>query len=84
MDRRRFVPSAEGLEVRTLMATNLNSLFGLQVNSNLNIPITYQQTRTPNHTASLLSGANQAGALPAEARDQANSGLIVWHAGRDP
>jgi hypothetical protein len=43
MDRRRFVPSAEGLEVRTLMATNLNSLFGLQVNSNLNIPITYQQ-----------------------------------------
>jgi hypothetical protein len=43
MDRRRFVPSADGLEVRTLLATNLNSLFGLQVNSNLNIPITYQQ-----------------------------------------
>jgi hypothetical protein len=31
------------LEVRTLLATNLNSLFGLQVSTNLNIPITYQQ-----------------------------------------
>ena len=43
MDRRRFVPSTEGLEVRTLLTTNLNSLFGLQVNTNLNLPITYQQ-----------------------------------------
>jgi len=43
MDRRRFVPSTEGLEVRTLQATNLNTLFGLQLNANLNIPITYQQ-----------------------------------------
>jgi hypothetical protein len=43
MDRRRFVPSPEGLEVRTLQATNLNTLFGLQLSTNLNIPITYQQ-----------------------------------------
>jgi hypothetical protein len=44
MDRRRFVPSAEGLEGRTLLATvNVNTLFGLQVNTNLNVPITYQQ-----------------------------------------
>jgi hypothetical protein len=44
MDRRRFIPSREGLEGRTLLAsTNLNTLFGLQINSNLNIPITYQQ-----------------------------------------
>ena len=43
MDRRRFVPSTEGLEVRTLQASNMNTLFGLQVTSNLNIPITYQQ-----------------------------------------
>jgi hypothetical protein len=43
MNRRRFIPSTEGLEVRTLLATNLNTLFGLQLNSNLNIPITYQQ-----------------------------------------
>jgi hypothetical protein len=44
MDRRRYVPSAEGLEGRALLATsNLNTLFGLQVNTNLNVPITYQQ-----------------------------------------
>ena len=43
MNRRRFIPSTEGLEVRTLQATNLNTLFGLQLNANLNIPITYQQ-----------------------------------------
>ncbi len=44
MDRRRFIPSREGLEGRTLLAsTNLNTLFGLQINSNLNIPITWQQ-----------------------------------------
>jgi hypothetical protein len=42
MDRRRFVPSPEGLEGRTLRAS-FNSLFGLQLFSNLNIPITFQQ-----------------------------------------
>ena len=61
MDRRRFVPSPEGLEVRTLLATNLNSLFGLQVNSNLNIPITYQQrelriTRLPYYLEQIRPG----------------------------
>ena len=46
MDRRRFKPSAEGLETRALQAassTNLSTLFGFQVNTNLNIPVTYQQ-----------------------------------------
>jgi hypothetical protein len=44
MDRRRFVPSTEGLEGRALMtSTNLNTLFGLQVNTNLNVPISLQQ-----------------------------------------
>ncbi len=45
MDRRRFVPSSEGLETRALLASSLNlgSLFGFQVNSNLNIPVTYEQ-----------------------------------------
>jgi hypothetical protein len=44
MDRRRFVPSYDGLEVRTLQtAININNVFGFQVNSNLNLPITYQQ-----------------------------------------
>ena len=43
MDRRRFVPSHEGLEVRVLQATNVTSLFGSQVTSNLNLPITYEQ-----------------------------------------
>ena len=45
MDRRRYVPSSEGLESRALLAStpNLGSLFGFQVNSNLNIPVTYQQ-----------------------------------------
>jgi hypothetical protein len=41
-ERRRFVPSTEGLETRELMAA-LNTLFGLQVATNLNVPITYQQ-----------------------------------------
>jgi hypothetical protein len=43
MDRRRFIPSKEGLEVRALQASSLASLFGNQVTSNLNIPITYEQ-----------------------------------------
>jgi hypothetical protein len=43
MDRRRFVPSHEGLEVRTLQATNLTSIFGAQINSKLNLPITFEQ-----------------------------------------
>ncbi len=42
MDRRRFVPSTEGLETRQLLAANINTLFGLQVSTNLNLPITYQ------------------------------------------
>ena len=43
MDRRRFVPSHEGLEVRALQAANINSVFGSQINFNLNLPITYEQ-----------------------------------------
>ena len=44
MDRRRFVPSPEGLEGRTLLAgININTLFGLQLYPNLNVPITFQQ-----------------------------------------
>lgn len=42
LDRRRFVPSTEGLESRELQAA-LNTLFGIQVATNLNVPITYQQ-----------------------------------------
>ncbi len=42
LDRRRFVPSTEGLESRELQAS-LNTLFGVQVATNLNVPITYQQ-----------------------------------------
>jgi hypothetical protein len=42
MDRRRFVPSHERLEGRELQAT-VNNLFGIRVNSNLNLPITFQQ-----------------------------------------
>lgn len=49
MDRRRFVPTSEGLETRALLSTstattpNLANIFGFQVTANLNIPITYQQ-----------------------------------------
>ena len=44
MDRRRYVPSYEGLEVRALQTTvGVNNLFGFQVSANLNVPITYQQ-----------------------------------------
>lgn len=47
MDRRRFVPASEGLETRALLSTsttpNLANIFGFQVSTNLNIPITYQQ-----------------------------------------
>ena len=42
IDRRRYVPSTEGLEGRELM-TGVNTLFGLQVTTNLNVPITLQQ-----------------------------------------
>ena len=42
MDRRRYVPSTEGLEGRELMAS-VNTLFGIQVTTNLNVPITLQQ-----------------------------------------
>jgi hypothetical protein len=41
--RRRFMPSHESLEDRALQAANLTNIFGAQINSNLNIPITYQQ-----------------------------------------
>jgi hypothetical protein len=41
-DRRRYVPSTEGLEGRALLA-GVNTIFGLQVATNLNVPITYQQ-----------------------------------------
>jgi hypothetical protein len=43
MDRRRFVPYPEGLEVRALQASSISGLFGTQVTSNLNLPITYEQ-----------------------------------------
>jgi hypothetical protein len=44
MERRRFVPSPEGLEGRALLAgTSFSNLFGLQLYSNLNVPITFQQ-----------------------------------------
>jgi hypothetical protein len=63
MDRRRFVPSAEGMEGRTLLASsvNLNNLFGFQVNTNLNIPITSEQKqlrieRLPYYLEKILPG----------------------------
>ncbi len=44
MNRRRFVPGTEAFEGRTLMASSgINNLFGIQLNTNLNVPITYQQ-----------------------------------------
>jgi hypothetical protein len=46
MDRRRFMPSTEGLETRALQAASssgLANVFGFQVSTNLNIPVTYEQ-----------------------------------------
>jgi hypothetical protein len=44
MNHRRFVPSAEGLEGRALQATSgASTLFGVQLSTNLNVPITYEQ-----------------------------------------
>ena len=46
MDRRRFVPTSEGLEQRALLTSttpNLANIFGFQVSTNLNIPITFEQ-----------------------------------------
>jgi hypothetical protein len=46
MDRRRFVPASEGLETRALLASttpNFANIFGFQVTTNLNIPITFEQ-----------------------------------------
>jgi hypothetical protein len=45
MDRRRFVPSPDGLELRTLMATTSSpfNLFGTASNAAQTLPITFQQ-----------------------------------------
>ena len=45
MDRRRYVPAPEGLEVRTMLSTTGGSfnLFGNSVNSAQSMPITFQQ-----------------------------------------
>jgi hypothetical protein len=43
MNRRRFVPSTEGLEGRALQAATGLNVFGFQLTTNLNVPITYQQ-----------------------------------------
>ena len=84
MDRRRFVPRPEALEGRTLQA-NINSLFGLQVNTNLNVPITFQQKslrieRLPFYLDKI---APHGRFLPA-GRDPADPGLALQHGGRDP
>jgi hypothetical protein len=44
MDRRRYRPAAEAIEDRTLQTTfPLSNLFGTSLNTNLNVPITFQQ-----------------------------------------
>lgn len=44
MDRRRFIPGSEHLERRALQTVvSGQNIFGYQLTSNLNIPITYQQ-----------------------------------------
>ena len=42
MDRRRFVPSPDGLEVRTMLSTT-GSMFGNSVGTAQPVPITFQQ-----------------------------------------
>ncbi len=44
MDRRRFIPGSESLEQRAVLSSNgYNTLFGFQLYSQLNLPITYEQ-----------------------------------------
>ena len=43
MDRRRFVPSPEGLEVRTMLSTTGSGLFSTGSTTTQTLPITYQQ-----------------------------------------
>ena len=46
MDRRRFVPAPEGLEVRTMLATTTGSgfsLFGNSSNTTQSLPITLRK-----------------------------------------
>lgn len=45
MDRRRYVPSPEGLEVRTMLSTTAGSagIFGTSTSTAQTLPITYQQ-----------------------------------------
>ena len=64
---------------------NINTLFGLQVSTNLNVPITYQQKslriqRLPYYLDKI---APTAGFCPSR-RDQANPELPLQHGGRDP
>ena len=43
MDRRRFVPSPEGLEVRTMLSTTGSGFLGSGSNTTQTLPITFQQ-----------------------------------------
>ena len=43
MDRRRYVPSPEGLEVRTMLSTTSSGIFGGSTTTTQTLPITFQQ-----------------------------------------
>ena len=85
MDRRRFIPSHESLEGRTLQAINITNIFGAQVTSNLNIPITYEQKalrikRLPYY----LDKISEHGRFLPKAEITADPELPLRDAGHDP
>jgi hypothetical protein len=77
MDRRRYVPVGEGMEVRTMMSgVNVNNLFGFQVSNNLNVPITYQQKELRvQHLAYFMEKILPGRYLPATETQEITAGL---------
>ena len=78
MDRRRYVPSTEGLEGRDLM-TSVNTLFGIQVTTNLNMPITLQQKELRIEHLPVLPRTDQPRPVSSQDRDQGNPVRLVQH-----
>ncbi len=87
MDRRRYVPASEGLESRALLAattTNLANIFGFQVTSNLNIPITFEQKELrvqhlPFYLEKILPGRYLPGPLLKEIQGDLNVFISQLH-----
>jgi hypothetical protein len=77
MNRRRFVPSTEGLEGRALQASTGFTVFGVQATTNLNVPITFQQkSKRIEHLPFYLSQIHPGRFLPKAEIEQIQGALF--------